>query len=109
MDDALLIRGGVVIPAHELTWKFSRSGGPGGQHVNKTSSAVRITHMPTGLVCASQAERSQFKNKATAMKQLKNKLYQRESDKLAAAKARAAALLNLNRTTLVEKIKRYDM
>jgi len=49
--------------------------------VNKTSSAVRITHLPTNTVAASQAERSQFKNKATAMKMLKNKLYQIELDK----------------------------
>jgi peptide chain release factor 2 len=77
----------IEIRDEDIKMDVFRASGAGGQHVNKTSSAVRLTHIPTGLVVASQQERSQHKNIQTAMKMLKNKLYNLEAEKQAKKKA----------------------
>jgi len=78
----------IEIRDEDLRVDVYRASGAGGQHVNKTSSAVRITHIPTNTVVASQAQRSQFKNKAQAMQMLRNKLYQAEIQRREAEKAK---------------------
>jgi peptide chain release factor 2 len=79
LDDSI----DVEVNDDDLRVDVFRSSGAGGQHINKTSSAVRITHLPTGIVVSSQAQRSQLQNRQTAMNMLKAKLFLKEQEEQA--------------------------
>ena len=92
VDDSINIE----VKEDELKMDVFRSSGPGGQKVNKTSSAVRLTHLPTGIVVACQIERSQHRNRAVALQMLKSKLYdiemqKKEAERLALREGQAEA------------------
>ncbi|MBI5356898.1 PCRF domain-containing protein [Candidatus Collierbacteria bacterium] len=97
----------VSINDNELSWAFSRSGGPGGQNVNKVSTAVRLTHIPSGLVTSVRQERTQQQNKSIALELLRSKLWEMEQEKTlkTLGQQRIAAI---GRGMRAEKIRTYN-
>src|SRR3989344_666105 len=96
----------VVINPGDLTIQFTHASSQGGQNVQKVSTAVRITHKPTGIITSCQTQRFQEQNRKIALDLLRSKLYQRELQKIAAQKSAARAIIG--RGMRAEKIRTYN-
>ena len=96
----------VVVRPDEIEWEFFRSGGKGGQNVNKVSSAARLRHKPTGIVVSAQTERDQFQNRAVALSMLRAKLW--EKHLLENAQVLSESRSIIGRGMRAEKIRTYN-
>lgn len=96
----------IAIRPEDLDWEFYRSGGKGGQNVNKVSSAVRLRHKPTGLVVQCQTERDQFQNRQVALSMLRAKLWEQEEMKKSVAMNEQRSVIG--RGMRAEKIRTYN-
>ena len=96
----------IAIRSEDITWEFYRSGGAGGQNVNKVSSAVRLRHTPTGLVVTCQTERDQFQNRQVALSLLRAKLWEKREMEQTAALSEQRSIIG--RGMRAEKIRTYN-
>lgn len=96
----------ISVRPDELQWDFHRAGGHGGQNVNKVSSAVRLTHTPSGIVVTCSNERDQFQNRQVALSMLRAKLWEAEEIKKAASVSDARSVIG--RGMRAEKIRTYN-